>query len=37
MATLKRFEEIETWKKARELTRDIYRCSKVGEFARDSV
>ena len=35
MATLKRFEEIEAWKKARELTREIYRCSKVGEFARD--
>ena len=35
MATLKRFEDIEAWKKARELTRDVYRCSKVGPFARD--
>ena len=35
MATLKRFEDIEAWKKARELSRDVYRCSKVGAFARD--
>jgi four helix bundle protein len=35
MATLRRFEEIEAWKKARELTREVYRCSKIGAFARD--
>jgi four helix bundle protein len=35
MATLKSFEEIEAWKKARELTREVYQCSKVGAFARD--
>ena len=35
MATLKRFEDIEAWKKARELSRDVYRRSKVGAFARD--
>ena len=25
MATIKRFEDIEAWKKARELTREVYR------------
>ena len=35
MATLKQFEEIEAWKKARELTREVYKCSKLGPFARD--
>lgn len=29
------FEDIESWKKARELTNLIYRHSKRGEFARD--
>jgi len=29
------FEDIESWKKARELTKQIYDCSKRGEFARD--
>ena len=29
MATIKRFEDIEAWKKARELTREVYRHSKV--------
>ena len=35
MATLRRFEDLEAWQRARELTRDIYRCSKSGAFARD--
>ena len=35
MATLKRFEDIEAWQRARELTRAVYSCSKVGAFARD--
>lgn len=35
MATIKRFEDIEAWKKARELTREVYRHSKAGLFARD--
>ncbi len=35
MATLQRFEEIEAWQKARELTKAIYVCSGGGEFARD--
>lgn len=35
MATIKRFEDIEAWKRARELTREVYRHSKAGLFARD--
>lgn len=35
MATIKQFEDIEAWQRARSLTRDIYLCSKVGAFARD--
>ena len=35
MATIKRFEDIEAWKKARELTRELYACSKRGPFSRD--
>ena len=35
MATFKKFEEIQCWQKARELTSKIYDISKKGEFARD--
>jgi four helix bundle protein len=35
MARIERFEEIEGWKKGRELRKAIYRSSKQGEFARD--
>ena len=35
MATIERFEDIEAWKKARSLTRNIYQISSAGEFARD--
>ena len=35
MATFKTFEEIEAWKKARELTKRVYRASGKGSFARD--
>jgi four helix bundle protein len=35
MATFKKFEEIEAWKKARQLTRRIYAISGTGAFARD--
>jgi len=35
MATLERFEDIDAWKQARELTRAVYRVTGVGEFARD--
>ena len=35
MATIERFEEIEAWKVAREVTRAIYEVSRRGAFARD--
>jgi four helix bundle protein len=35
MATLRRFEDIDAWKAARELTRAVYSFSKDGAFARD--
>lgn len=35
MATFKRFEEIESWKLARELTNRVYQISSEGKFARD--
>ena len=35
MATFKRFEEIESWKRARKLTNRIYQVSSKGNFARD--
>ena|SRR6266545_1712801 len=35
MSKIERFEDIVAWQKARELTREIYGCSKVGLFAKD--
>ncbi len=35
MAKIERFEDLECWKSARELTRWIYLISNRGEFARD--
>ena len=35
MPTFKRFEDIQAWQKARELTRDVYNVTKLGGFARD--
>jgi four helix bundle protein len=35
MGTFKRFEDIEGWRKARELTKEVYKKSKVDPFARD--
>jgi len=35
MATFKKFEEIECWKKARELTRRVHKTSGKAGFARD--
>ena len=35
MATIKRFEELESWKGARVLTKKVYEVSKRGAFARD--
>lgn len=35
MATILRFEDIDGWKMARELTKDIYSISATGNFAKD--
>src|SRR5271156_5965870 len=35
MATIARFEDIEAWKKGRELRRAIYNCSRNGAFGKD--
>jgi len=35
MATIQRFEDIEAWQKARELTQAVYACSGTGQFAKD--
>ena len=35
MATIKCFEDINTWKKARELTRSIYKITSKGKFSQD--
>lgn len=35
MALIKRFEEIQGWQEARKLTRDVYRLTSAGAFARD--
>jgi len=35
MATFKRFEEIDCWKRARELTREVYSVSSKSPFSRD--
>lgn len=35
MARIERFEDIEGWKKGRELRKAVYKASKQGEFARD--
>jgi four helix bundle protein len=35
VAKITRFEEIEAWKKARELTREVYAITRSGTFARD--
>lgn len=35
MAKIERFEDIEAWKKARELRKAIYKVSRTGEFAQD--
>jgi four helix bundle protein len=33
--TIKRFEDIEAWKKAKELSRNIYLVSNAGSFSKD--
>ncbi len=35
MATFKKFEEIQSWQKAREITKKVYLLSNGGEFAKD--
>src|SRR5712692_9334839 len=35
MATFKTFEQIDAWQKSRELTKEIYRITRQGSFARD--
>ena len=35
MATIRRFEEIESWHKARELVNEIYRATRQGDFSKD--
>jgi four helix bundle protein len=35
MTTAKRFEDLEVWQKAKELTNEIYRYSSTGAFSRD--
>ena len=35
MATIQRFEQIEGWQEARQLTRDVYRVTAQGAFAKD--
>jgi four helix bundle protein len=35
MATIIRFEDLDAWKIARELTREVYRITKADEFSRD--
>jgi len=35
VATFRRFEDIQVWQKARDLTRDIYRLTGDADFSRD--
>ncbi len=35
MATFERFEDIDAWKRARELTRGVYRVTGAGPFTKD--
>ena len=35
MAKVKKFEEIQSWKKARSLTKEIYSTTLIGSFAKD--
>lgn len=35
MASVKRFEDLIAWQKARVLTKDIYRVTRKGTFAKD--
>lgn len=35
MARIRRFEDLEAWKMARDVTREVYRFAKTGDFAKD--
>src|SRR6266702_128916 len=35
MARLERFQDVDAWKVARELTKSVYQVTAAGEFARD--
>ena len=35
MPLIKRFQEIEAWQKARELTKAVYECTNSGKFSKD--
>ncbi|MBI4931650.1 MAG: four helix bundle protein [Bacteroidetes bacterium] len=35
MATFKRFEDIEAWQLAREISKEVYQLSRVGDFTKD--
>ncbi len=35
MAKIKKFEDIESWKKAGELTKELYETTTTGQFNRD--
>ena len=35
MATIRRFEDLEAWKKSRTLTQEIWKITNAGTFARD--
>jgi len=35
MATIEKYEDIDAWQKARELTKEGYACSGVGRFGKD--
>jgi four helix bundle protein len=35
MARIRRFEDLEAWKMAREVTREVYRFARTGDFAKD--
>jgi four helix bundle protein len=35
MAKIKKFEEIESWRKARRLTKQVYEATAVGNFKHD--
>jgi four helix bundle protein len=35
MATIRKFEEIEAWQKARELAKEVFKVSNEGDFGKD--